>query len=121
MIAAQLMRPPLHRTYVFFMYRAQVPPQYATMRVGPRFSWRDAMSKRNVFKFPLPGTTTYDVVLENATTGDFDFLQSYTATVASIKSPVAFEGSAVELVVDTLLARPSRYNFAVLAVEFNLI
>ena len=69
------------------------------------------MSARNAIQVPLPDVASYSAEGES-------IYKYFTASVAGIKSPVAFEGSALELVADTLLARPSRYDFELVAVKF---
>lgn len=61
---------------------------------------------------PNPSKLDYAVVLLG------NQYRDYVATVSSIESPVAFQGSAVELLTDALLALPKQFDFNVTAKPF---
>jgi hypothetical protein len=83
-------------------------PMGSDITAGSQFPWQQALEPRWYVTIPNP-------------THFFYFVSGYAcnAAVSNMQSPVAFSGSIVQLMIASLLGRPSEYPFTVSSDDFT--
>jgi hypothetical protein len=93
-------------------------PAWSTIRVGAKFDWREAART----KLTMPSPTTMDYAVGWVPRGQIKSVSRlYTANITHIRSPVAFEGCAIDLVLDVLTGQPPRYQTKISAESLVLV
>lgn len=90
-------------------------PNPVTIFIAVDFPWQEAISTK--LTVPSPAGLVYGVNWPDSE-GSLTNYHAYSANVTRIKSPVAFKGCAVDLMLDAMLGQPAHYDMCVAADSF---